>query len=86
MPIVIGILTLAILLVIGMRLAERLGYPFWYGLAIGVPVLNLFVLAAFAFKRSPRERRIDELEQELAALRRGPPRRLIHDPKPKEEA
>jgi len=86
MPIVIGILTLAILLVIGMRLAERLGYPFWYGLAIGVPVLNLFVLAVFAFKRSPRERRIDELEDELAALRRGPPRLLIHDPKPKEEA
>lgn len=86
MPIVLGIITLAILLVIGMRLAERLGYPFWYGLLIGVPVLNLFVLAVFAFNRSPREERIAELEAELAEVRRGPPRRLVHDPEPGEES
>lgn len=86
MPIVLGIIVLAILLVVGMRLAERLGYPFWYGLAVGIPVLNLFILAAFAFNRSPRERRIEELEGELAALRRGPPRRLVHDPEPDEGA
>jgi hypothetical protein len=79
MSILLGILVLAILLVVGMRLAERLGYPFWYGLAIGVPVLNLFVLAAFASNRSPREARIEELEAEIERLRRGPPRQLTHD-------
>jgi hypothetical protein len=80
MPLLLGILTLAILLVIGMRLAERLGYPFWYGLALGVPIVNLFVLAFFAFNRSPREERIVELEAEIARLRRGPPPALRHDP------
>lgn len=80
MPLVLGILALAILLVIGMRLAERLGYPFWYGLALGVPIVNLFVLAFFAFNRSPREERIVELETEIARLRQGPPPALRHDP------
>jgi hypothetical protein len=80
MPLLLGILTLAILLVIGMRLAERLGYPFWYGLALGVPIVNLFVLAFFAFNRSPREERIVELEADIARLRRGPPPALRHDP------
>jgi hypothetical protein len=80
MPIVLGIITLAILLVIGMRLAERLGHPFWYGLALGIPVVNLFVLAFFAFTPSPREQRLAEIEAELADLRRGPPPRLAHDP------
>lgn len=79
MSILLAILVLAILLVVGMRLAERLGYPFWYGLAIGIPVLNLFVLAAFAFNRSPREEQIRHLEEELAALRHAHPRRLAHD-------
>lgn len=66
---VMAVLLLAILLIVGMRLAERLGYPFWFGLALGVPVVNLFVLAFFAFNRSPREQRLDELEAENARLR-----------------
>lgn len=80
MQILLAILTLAVLLVIGMRLAERLGYPFWYGLFIGIPIVNLAVLALFAFQRSPREDRIAALEAELEDLRREPPRRLVHDP------
>lgn len=82
MQIVLAILMLAVLLVVGMRLAERLGYPFWYGLFIGIPIVNLAVLALFAFQRSPREDRIATLEAELAALRAEPPKRLGHDPQP----
>lgn len=80
MQIVLAILMLAVLLVVGMRLAERLGYPFWYGLFLGIPIVNLAVLALFAFQRSPREDHIATLEAELEVLRREPPRRLIHDP------
>jgi uncharacterized membrane protein len=68
MPI-IATLTILALLIAGMRLAERLGYPFWYGIGLAIPVLNLFVLGAFAFLKSPKERRLEELEAELAAAR-----------------
>jgi|GEM_PF-2167509 len=78
----LAIVIFAILLVVGMRLAERLGYPFWYGLAIGVPVVNLFVLAAFAFARSPKEQLIADMEAELSDLRSGQPRLLIQTTDP----
>lgn len=68
MPIIAALTVLA-LLIAGMRLAERLGYPFWYGIGVAIPVVNLFVLGAFAFLKSPKERRIEQLESELAAAR-----------------
>ena len=68
MPIIAALTVLA-LLTAGMRLAERLGYPFWYGIGVAIPVVNLFVLGAFAFLKSPKERRIEQLESELAAAR-----------------
>jgi hypothetical protein len=68
MPIIAALTVLA-LLIAGMRLAERLGYPFWYGIGLAIPVVNLFVLGAFAFLKSPKERRIEQLESELAAAR-----------------
>jgi len=68
MPILATLTVLALLLA-GMRLAQRLGYPFWYGIGIAIPVVNLFVLGAFAFVKSPKERRIEELEAQLAAAR-----------------
>lgn len=68
MPIIATLTVLALLLA-GMRLAERLGYPFWYGIGLAIPVVNLFVLGAFAFVKSPKERRIEELEAQLAAAR-----------------
>jgi hypothetical protein len=68
MPILATLALLALLLA-GMRLAERLGYPFWYGIGLGVPLINLLVLAWFAFRVSPKEQRIGVLEGELARLR-----------------
>ncbi|MFN9738950.1 MAG: hypothetical protein ACK59R_10435 [Pseudomonadota bacterium] len=68
MPIIAALTVLALLMA-GMRLAERLGYPFWYGIGVAIPVVNLFVLGAFAFLKSPKERRIEHLESELAAAR-----------------
>ncbi|MFN7552011.1 MAG: hypothetical protein ACK59M_06545 [Pseudomonadota bacterium] len=68
MPIIAALTVLALLMA-GMRLAERLGYPFWYGIGVAIPVVNLFVLGAFAFLKSPKERRIEQLESELAAAR-----------------
>jgi hypothetical protein len=72
MPIAITLATLALLLA-GMRLSERLGYPFWYGIGVAIPVVNLFVLGWFAFRISPKEQRIAELEAELAARRQALP-------------
>jgi hypothetical protein len=72
MPIAITLATLALLLA-GMRLSERLGYPFWYGIGVAIPVVNLFVLGWFAFRISPKELRIAELEAELAARRQALP-------------
>lgn len=70
MPIIITLVVLALLLS-GMRLSERLGYPFWYGIGLAIPVVNLFLLGYFAFRVSPREQRIEELEAELARERGG---------------
>lgn len=72
MPIAIALATLALLLA-GMRLSERLGYPFWYGIGVAIPVVNLFVLGWFAFRTSPKEQRIAELEAALAAQGRLAP-------------
>lgn len=68
MPIVATLVVLALLLS-GMRLAERLGYPFWFGIGLAIPVVNLFMLGYFAFRVSPKEQRIAELEAELARER-----------------
>jgi hypothetical protein len=67
--VVIGVIAYLILLLAGMRLAERLGYWFVWGLGLGIPVVNLFVLCYFAFSKSPNEHRIDALERELALYR-----------------
>jgi uncharacterized protein YebE (UPF0316 family) len=68
MLIIVTVVMLALLLA-GMRLAERLGYPFWFGIGLAVPVVNLFLLGYFAFRVSPKEQRIAELEAELARER-----------------
>jgi hypothetical protein len=59
----------AAMLVAGMRLAQRLGYPYWYGIGIGIPVVQLFVLGWFSFARSPRDEEIDRLREENERLR-----------------
>jgi hypothetical protein len=59
----------ATMLVAGMRLAQRLGYPYWYGIGIGIPIVQLLVLGWFAFARSPRDEEIDRLREENERLR-----------------
>jgi hypothetical protein len=59
----------AAMLVAGMRLAQRLGYPYWYGIGIGIPIVQLLVLGWFAFARSPRDEEIDRLREENERLR-----------------
>lgn len=59
----------AAMLVAGMRLAQRLGYPYWYGIGVGIPVVQLLVLGWFAFARSPRDEEIDRLREENERLR-----------------
>ena len=82
MPVIISALITLALLLAGMRLSERLGYPFWYGIFLAIPVVNLLVLGFFAFRRSPKEERIEALERELERARAGrllPPARDTAD-------
>jgi hypothetical protein len=69
MVVVASVLAYVLLLIAGMRLAERLGYRFLWGLGFGVPVLNLLILCYFAFAKSPNEERLEYLERELALYR-----------------
>ncbi len=62
-------LTYAAMLVAGMRLAQRLGYPYWYGIGLGIPIVQLFVLGWFAFARSPRDVELERLREENERLR-----------------
>lgn len=62
-------LVYAAMLVAGMRLAQRLGYPYWYGIGIGIPIVQLVVLGWFAFARSPLDAELERLREEVERLR-----------------
>lgn len=50
------ILSAALLLIPAWRIADRMGYPGWFGLGIMVPMLNIALLWIVAFAKWPSER------------------------------
>ena len=50
------LLVLLISLAIFGPISKKAGYPYWRGLLMGVPLLNLILVWVFAFKKWPNEK------------------------------
>jgi hypothetical protein len=50
-----GIVGTVFFTIVFCKISSKAGYPWWYGLGMFVPLVNVFVIIAFAFSEWPIE-------------------------------
>ena len=68
MEFLVGVVIIVLLAAAWARIFKRLGWSKWWGLTVLVPPVIYLVSVVMFFQQWPIERRVKELEEELARL------------------
>ena len=66
MPFLFGIVVFVVLAAVWTRIFRRLGWSPWYAVLMLIPLAFLIASVVVAFQKWPIERRVEDLEREVA--------------------